>query len=260
MATKVDHSSMSTYKDGKLIKEGKNKETSEPTKYYWWKSDEEAMAREIAGTIKFIQHHQSTRVEQLTVATRLYGNASAFNFIGPALQRSASASANAQSNRISFNLCAAVIDTLVSKIAKNKIIPVFITRGGVWGAQRKAENLSKFVEGCFYDQDVHKKGVDAFRDGAVWGAGILHVFEENEKVAVERVLPHEILVDQIESLNCNPRQMHRVKLVDRDVLATMFGDDEEAMEAINKAKPSAYIEVGGSATAADLLYVDSFEH
>src|SRR5665213_87699 len=159
-------------------------------KYYWWKSLENDMAHQIQSTVKFIQTHSPTRLEQLTASTRLYGNSSAFNFIGPALSRSASASANTQSNRISFNLCSSVVDTLTSKIAKNKVIPSFITSGGVWGMQRKAEQLSKFTDGMFYDQNVHSKGVYAFRDAAVWGTGILHIFEEDDQIKVERAMPH----------------------------------------------------------------------
>jgi hypothetical protein len=261
MSKKIDHTTMDSYVNGKLVKKGaKDEEETKSQAFHWWKASDESMAQEILGTIKFIQTHQSTRIEQLTTSTRLYGNSSAYNFIGPALSRSASSSANSQSNRISFNLCAAVVDTLVSKIAKNRVICTFLTSGGVWGMQRKAENLSKFTEGCFYAQDVHKKGVDAFRDGAVWGTGVVHVFEDEDEIRVERVLSHELLVDQIESLTSKPRQMHRIKLVDRDVLAAMFADDKDALEAIACAKPSSYIEVGGAATAADILTVTESWH
>lgn len=228
----IDASKMDKYVDGKLVKEGKKDNSEAEGRFYWWKADEANMAKEIAGTIKFIQTHQSTRLEQLTVSTRLYGNSSAFNFIGPALSRSASASANSQSNRISFNLCSSVTDTLVSKIAKNKVVPTFITSGGVWGMQRKAEQLSKFTEGMFYDQDIHKKGVDAFRDGAVWGTGILHIFEDEDEIKVERALPHEFFVDQVEALASKPRQLHRVKVADRDVMLAFAEDldDEDERE------------------------------
>ncbi len=263
--SKIDASRMDKFVDGKLVKEGK-KDESETGRFYWWKAESKDMAREIQGTIKFIGTHQSSRVEQLTASTRLYGNSSAFNFIGPALSRSASASANSQSNRISFNLCASVVDTLVSKIAKNKIIPTFITSGGVWGMQRKAEQLSKFTEGMFYDQDIHKKGVDAFRDASVWGTGIVHVFEDEDKIKVERALPHEFFVDQVESLTSSPRQLHRVKIVDRDVMLAFVNsleDGEEkdaALEAVKKANTSAFVDLGGVGTAADLVTVTESWH
>ena len=239
----IDKSKMSTKITdafGKVVSEkpGKDDVVNAKGKLNWWRADDQDMAQDIASTIEFIRTHSPTRIEQLTASTRLYGNSSAFNFIGPALQRSASASANSQSNRISFNLCAAVCDTLVSKIAKNKVIPTFITSGGVWGMQKKAEQLSKFTEGMFYDQEVHKKGVDAFRDGCVWGTGMVHIFEEDDQIKVERALPHEFFVDQVESLASKPRQLHRVRIADRDVMLAFAEtiedkkDRERAIEAV----------------------------
>lgn len=262
----VDFSKMDKYVDGVLISKGKDDET-EVGKMSWWRSDDKDMAKDIASTIKFIQTHQSTRIEQLTSSTRLYGNSSAFNFIGPALSRSASASGTSQSNRISFNLCGSVVDTLVSKIAKNKVVPTFITSGGVWGMQRKAEQLTKFTEGMFYEQDVHKKGVDSFRDAGVWGTGIVHIYSEDKEIKVERAFPHEFFVDQVESLSRAPRQLHRVKIVDRDVMIAFVeglelekDEKEAAIEAVKKANVSTFVDLGGVGTAADLITVTESWH
>jgi hypothetical protein len=256
----IDASKMDKYVNGKLVSKGKKEEGGMEGRYYWWKASEEEMANQIAATIKFIQGHQSTRIEQLTASTRLYGNASPFNFIGPALSRSASSSASASSNRISFNLCASVVDTMVSKIAKNKVVPQFITSGGVWGMQKKAENLSKFLEGCFHAEDVETKRVEMFRDGAVWGTGVVHTCEIDDKACVERVLPHELFIDQVEAISCNPRQLHRVKPVDREMLVEMFKDDDEAVEYLNTYNPATQVELGGVGTAADILIVSESWH
>lgn len=263
--SKVDFTKMDKYIDGVLVKEGKPDEASEKAKLCWWRSRPETMAADVQGTIKFIQSHQPTRLEQLTMDTRLYSNSSTFNFIGPALSRTASTAANSVSNRISFNLCASVIDTLVSKIAKNKVVPTFITSGGVWGMQKKAEQLSKFTEGLFYDQDVHTKGVQAFRDGAVWGTGILHIYQDEDNIKVERAMPHEFFVDQVEAITTHPQQLHRVKVADRDIIIefvkNLGGDDvDEKIEAVRNGTTAAYVDIGGVGTAADLVTVTESWH
>lgn len=265
MSNKIDHSTMSTYVDGKLVKEGKQEKEQDAARYNWWlATTPSAMAKQIQGTVRFIQTHQGTRVEKLTMGSRLYGSSSAFNMIGPALAKSASSSGDSNSNRISFNLVASVIDTLTSKVAKNKIIPSFITQGGVWGMQKKAEQLSKFTEGMFYDQDVHKKGVYAFRDAGAWGTGVVAIFNDNGQPVVERVLPHELLVDELEALVGKPMQIHRVKLVDRSVFLAMYAeetDEDEAMrQAITKCAPAPYSELGGQGTAADIIMVIESYH
>lgn len=248
---------------GKILRQARDtKESSELTKYYWWKADDEDMARQVAGTIKFIQQHQQGRLEQLVASTRLYGTSAAVSLLGTAFTRAQSNVNAPGSQRISFNLCQSVIDTLQAKIAKNKVTPTFCTSGGVWGMQKKSRDLSKFIEGCFYQNESHRKGAYIFRDAAIWGTGILHVYRDNDSICTERVFPHEIFVDTIEALSTYPQQLHRVKIVDRDCLLSMFDgeDDEEAREAIINAMPADYNDIGGAATAADLVKVTESWH
>lgn len=256
MATVSRETMTATDSQGKVIREArKDKDEHEFSKFYWWKSDEKTMPGEIVSTIKFIQEHQQGRLEQLVESTRLYGTSSNLSLLGMAYTRQSANTANPGNGRVSFNLCASVVDTLQSKIGKNKVIPTFVTNGGTWGMQKKSRDLSKFIEGCFYEHDVHSKGTYAFRDAAVWGTGLLHICEQHDDVYVEKVYPHEIFIDTIEALATEPQQMHRVKIIDRDILASMFQDDEEALECIMAAMPTSYQDIGGSATAADLVTV-----
>lgn len=236
---------------GKVIRKPKEI-ASETANLKWWTMPESDMAASIAATLRFIQTHQSGRIEQLTVSTRLYGSTSAFNLMGSAFGRTALASSNPSTQRISYNLISSVIDTLVSKMAKNKIIPTYITNGGVWDVQQKAEDLTKFTQGLFYGQKVHEKVVEAFGDGGVWGDGFAYVYENNGKVCIDRVLPHEIWVDQVESMVGEPSQLHRVKIIDRAIAYEMFPD---LKEYIDKVSPANYQEIGGQGTAADLITV-----
>ena len=109
-------------------------------------------------------------------------------------------------------------------MAKNKPKPMFLTSGGNWKMQSKAKKLNKFCDGIFYENKAHFMGIDAFRDGAVLGDGIIHVFDYHNRVRWERVMPSELYVDPIEAFDGNARQMHRVKSVDRQVLIDMFPD------------------------------------
>lgn len=256
---KIERKNMTQRDDkGRVTREPK-KDLTEGRNFQWWaiKDDEFALANSVVNTIAFISKHQSTRLEQLTVSTRLYGNTSAYNLIGTAFTRANSVNSNPQSQRMSFNVCASVIDTLTSMIAKNKVVPTFITEGGVWGMQRKAEKLSKFSEGCFYQNKVHDKVVMMFRDACVWGDGFLHIFDNDGDISVERVLPHELFVDMVEALATSPSQLHRVKYADRDTLIAAFPEHKEYIETAN---PTASQEIGGAGTAADLITVTESWH
>lgn len=248
---------------GKVLRDAKeSKDTAELTKYYWWKADKNEMALQIAGTIKFIADHQQGRLEQLVASTRLYGTSAAVSMIGTAFTRSQANSNAGGSQRISFNLCQSVVDTLQAKMAKNKVTPTFVTNGGVWGMQKKSRDLTKFIEGVFYQNDSHRKGTYVFRDAAIWGTGILHPYRDGDKICTEKVYPHELFVDTIEALSTTPQQLHRVKIVDRDLLLAMFeGEDEEEQRiAILAAMPASYDDIGGAATAADLVKVTESWH
>lgn len=247
----IDRSKMTQTVDGKVTREAKS-ETKETVNFRWWKEEGENMANAIAATVKFIDSHQPSRREQLVASTRLYGNASFYNLMGTGLSRAASTQSNPQNQRVSYNLCQSVIDTKVAKIAKNKVVPIFITNGGDWEIQQKAQKLSKFVEGCFYENKSHRKGTIAYKHAEVWGTGVSHVYRERDRVCEELALIHEFYVDEIEAMTQFPRQLHRVKIVDRDVLCAHFKDDADE---IRVASPVNFELIGVQGTAVDMVPV-----
>jgi hypothetical protein len=80
------------------------------------------------------------------------------------------------------------IDTITAKMAKNKPKSSFITEGGDWQLQRKAKKLEKFCDGVRYENHGHFMGVNAFRDGCVFGDGLVHVFANHGRVKWERCI------------------------------------------------------------------------
>lgn len=258
MAKKIQKSAMTlTDSKGKVLREAKEEKLGTERFSWWLAEDETDMAMQIASTLKFIQRHQSARMEQITVATRLYGNTSSFSLMGSAFTRASSVAPAPSAQRISYNLCSSVVDTLTAQIAKDKITPSFITSGGTWGLQRKAENLSKFIDGAFYENKIHHKTTRSFLKSGVWGDGIVHIFRNGrDRAEVEEVFPHELFVDEVEAMCTDkPQQLHRVKICDRDVLRGTFEGDKEAQAKIDSAMPANMQDVAGSASAADLVTV-----
>lgn len=252
---KIEKDAMVQTVNGKVTREAK-KSFADAGKFTWWKADDNDLPYQVAATLNYIHRHDTQRQQRLIASTRLYGNSLAYSALGASFSRMAASNPSQATQRISFNVCSSIVDTLTAKISKNEITPSFITSGGVWGKQKQAENLSKFVEGCFYENKSHLAIIEAFNDAAVWGDGILHVYRSAEdRVATERVVPHELICDPIETMVNEPRQMHRVKLVDRDILASMFEDEPEKVAMIMAAQPANANEVGGIGTAADLVKV-----
>ena len=254
MTKKIQRSSMvQTDEKGKVTREAKSDASGEAINFQWWltEGNDEQLAQQIAGTIKFIDDHEGDHKDRLLMGTRLYGNSYANNRLIGSTRPSSNNQAPMQ--RIGYNLCAAVIDTLTSKVAKNRVVPMFLTQGGSWKMQKKAKQLSKFVDGLFYQNQVHEKGTYCFRDAGAWGKGFVHPYVDDDgEICLERVLPHEIKVDRIEAINGDPRQLHRVRTSDRYVLAAAFPNKKDA---IMKAKAISYEDMGNAPSSADLLTV-----
>ena len=182
----------------------------------------------VSACMALLREQQAARMTQYTIAARLYGNASLSGIPGYSLRLMPIASV--YRDRIVDNVIQTCVDTATSVMAaKAPPRPRFLTNGGDYKQQNRAKKLEMLVNGIFYENDADEARILAFRDGAVWGDGFIHVFDHNGRVKWERVLPHEILVDDLEGVygEASVRQMHRVQLMDRSVVCEMFPDYEK---------------------------------
>lgn len=200
----------------------------------WWLLKDYEMAQAIVGTVTSLANGDAKRQTQYQISARLYGNTNIMGINGLSFSKIQSTQATLK-DRVSYNIIQSCVDTLVSKISKNKPKPSFITSGATWKVQRKAKQLDKFVDGIFYENEIYKLGPKLFRDSLVFGSGVIHVFEHEGRCKFERVIPSELYVDQMESFYGHPRQMHRVKNVDRGVLAALYPEHEKLILAANAA-------------------------
>lgn len=202
----------------------------------WWIADNETeMSQAIAGTIASLKNSDAKRVTQYNISARLYGNTSIMGVNGLSFTQIQSVQATLK-DRVTYNIIQSVIDTLVSKLTKNKPKPTFLTQGGSWKLHRQAKKLDKFIDGIFYENDIYKLATQILKDALVFGDGVVHVFDDNGRCKMERVLPTELYVDQMESFYGFPRQIHRLKNVDRDVLMALYPDKKEIILQTSSAK------------------------
>lgn len=223
--------------------------------YRWWMLKDSDAADAISITLNLIRDAQSFRATQWIVSARLYGNLAPTTLAGVSFSKLA-AQQPALRDRISYNVVQSVVDTAVSRITRNRPKPLFLTSGGNYKKQREAKKLNKFMDGVFYENSTHALGAIVFRDAAVWGDGFIHVFAKGDRVCHERVMSSEIFVDDVEALYGQPRQMHRVKQVDRQVLFDMFPDDRDKIAAA----PLTRTEEAGRSMVSDMVTVRESWH
>ena len=203
------------------------------TAFQWWKLKDGALADSISDTLNILERAQVQRMSQLVTSARLYGNLPLFGMTGFSFSRLGLTSA-AFRERLTFNVVQSVVDTAVSRITKSKPRPYFLTSGGNYKEQRKAKKLTKFCDGIFYESEAYLLMEQAFRDSLVNGDGLIHIFEKNGRVCLERTGGQELRIDEVEAFYGFPRQMHRVREIDRLVVEERWPGKLKAIEKANR--------------------------
>lgn len=123
-----------------------------------------------------------------------------------------------------LNVSKSVVNTVVSRLSKNRAMPSIKVNDADWSLKRKSKRYREFILSEMVASDFDSRSREALRDGAVVGAGLTLIddFGDGEKVICERVLREEILVDPRECLHGCPQNMIRVHRIARDHLAELY--------------------------------------
>ena len=202
----------------------------ENNNYYWWKEKDDKVHESVFQFTKYIDSRQSYKSNENLKHMRLYGN---YEVLGlQAYQYARTETSYNTQNRLTLNVVQSMIDTVQSKITKARPKPTFLTDGGDWSAQRKAKQLTKFMEGQFYATEFYDKAAQAFLDSCIFGTGAMKIYKQDNKIQCERVFIDEIMVDDTESYYAKPRQIHQRKFIHKDVLKEMFPDEKGYIDDI----------------------------
>jgi hypothetical protein len=191
----------------------------------WWEQRGDAAGAAVAATLRRLDDNQRHRHDHTVHCARMYSNTLARWIAGDRINyRNLTA-------KLRMNTIKAVIDTATSHISTVRSRPRFLTDGGSHAEQTRAKNLSKFVLGQFLWADHYACSRQIFRDAAIFGTGIAMIrhrtwTDKNGKlhgdVIEERVMPNEVVVDEVDGLNGKPRQLFRHKTLGREAAKAIF--------------------------------------
>lgn len=223
----------------------------EGTDLQWWKLGDDEAAVAVTATLKLLQQSQRARLDEYELSMRLYGG-------GLPTANARRQAAPAQKETASFNIVWSALSTAEAMLARNKPKAMFLTSGGNYHQRRKAKKLNRFVDGVFYECKANERRREARRDGLVFGDGPTKVLEGPDgRVRFERVLPEELFIDDLEGIYGQPRQMHHVKVVDRNELREIFKDRASVL----KGNGGAVLDVDGiKARVSDMVTVRESWH
>ena len=247
----MDYKSFNNYNNGI----NPNDKRAKDYQRQWWKCDGKELAENVTVNILTLVKQAASRLYQTYISSRYYANMPMSGLRAEAGQRIANTPVS--KDRLAWNVCASCVDTLASKIAKNRPQPFFVTNKGSWEQQEKSKKLNSFMKGVFYQNRVYELAADVFKDAAIGGTGIVHIFSENKKIKYERVMPVELFVDEVEAEHQIITQLHRLKMVDRDTLREAFPEFEKE---ISEAEGPNLFELGYRENISDVLQVAESWH
>jgi len=219
------------------VKTKKTNKTS-PESYNWWRARSKAeLCQQVIETASFLKEQQQYRYRQAAIHARLYGNMPLATFAGASYNRLGQQN-NLPVDRPTMNVVQSCVDTLVSRLAQAKPRPTFLTDGGEYKERNLAKQLNHFIAGELYQTKAASLAELVLRDAAILGSGCIKVYEDDdERVALDRVVLTELFVDANDAFYGNPRSMYQLKLVDRSMLLEMFPEYKSEVQKAEQAYP-----------------------
>jgi len=185
--------------------------------YQWWLAqDDQELKAQLLSTTNFLKNYHSARIRQASLYSRLFSGKPLYNYLA-----STSTLDNSQQmpmGRPTANVVYSCIDTITSKITQDNPQPLFLTDAGHYKERKIAKEFNNFILGEFYRCKAYDMGIEGFRDSGILGNGFTKILEKNKKVALERTLETELLVDFNDAYYRNPRALIQTKLCDRGML------------------------------------------
>jgi len=201
----------------------------------WWKESKEEVWRALWGVVKALRNEQQHTAKKNLHHNRLYGNMAvvgidAYNY---------TQLEEPYEDRLTYNVVESAVDTIHADICSQKAKAMFLTDEGDYKAQRRAERLNRYTFGQLMHLDFWKDtSPNVIWDALVFGTGMPWVHAEHGRPAIERVFPHEIIVDDIDARERRPQMMLWHGLVNKDKLQQKYRDrgDKRAVKKIEEAK------------------------
>lgn len=201
--------------------------------FKWWlaQTDEELVAQQLS-TTNYLKKISQVRIRQASIYTRLFSGKPLYNYL--ANVGTLDNSQQLPIGRPTANVCYSCVDTLVSRISQDRPRPTFLTDNGHYKERHLSQTMNNFIMGEFYRLKAYELGALSLRDACVIGDGLIKVYRKEDKVAYDRTLETELLVDFNDSYYGMPRNLIQMKLVDRGEALAL---NPKKADTILKAQP-----------------------
>lgn len=208
----------------------------------WHQCSPQDRAKAVVGTVDSYSSEQEQRRKRILRNLRLY-EGRPLSELTPRAYYNSDAYTCADDIPYRINLARALVATAAAKIAgKQRPKAQFAATEADWSIKRKAKKKERFVEAAMLARqgnhhDAYAVGLMAFRDACIADVGVLKFWADKagRRVAIDRVLPWELIVDPNEARSGMPLNYFHDYGYDRFKLLERFKDVKGAEEAIMTA-------------------------
>lgn len=194
----------------------------------WWDYDGSETAKRALATIATINqaqvglHHDNLRYMRM-YENREYFTTAISNYMIKAYSQVRRYSYNLRNSQMNMNVVAPVVDTLVSKIGKERVRPQYLTSGDIVEVRNSCEDLNDWIYGMFHETGLYEWNKRVFRGACIFGKSGVKTFIGKDKhgklvVKAEPVFMPEIIVDPYDSYYNDPQCLYQQKFMTRDYL------------------------------------------
>lgn len=200
----------------------------------WWKANKSSVGASVQSLAFFLLRHQKERRRANALHMQIVANDDPSGR-GPDVAPMAAAINRLQgtgAERSRYLLCLSIVETACSIISSAKPTLQILTQAGDWDLQRRAKKQTLALAGQMRSLGMETLGPKCFKDATINDIGGVYgcIHPETKKVHLERVQANEILVDHNEALTGDPRNLYRVRPVNKERLKELYPKKAEAIE------------------------------
>lgn len=153
------------------------------------------------------------------------------------------------------NVIYSACDTLENRLGTTRPFVQTTPRETSFKVRSLCRDVDAFLDGEFKELNIYELTRLIFRDAFIWGMGFLKVVADKESgdIVAERVLPDEILVDELASVVGPPRFMAQRRYMSRYDAMAEWGEKSPDIARAIRLAPSAFIGVQNASAQCDMI-------
>jgi hypothetical protein len=198
-----------------------------PVESQWWRREyDDSRAEKVMGVVSALWDDAASFRTGMARWSDLYSNDPWLSTqLGMSSRTHRRAALTARVAPLALNGVKAVSDTYVALVTNDKLKVSAVTNGGDWELQQKAEAITNFVAGVFYENGQKRLWTQLEYDVTKFGTACVKVADESparNRIKIERVLPSEVLVNADDARNGDPKCLYQIYKIPRLHLQELF--------------------------------------